>query len=78
MTRIRFKQLLCLGHIGANGENFLNRDGSLELEPAIELYFYQKYKDKPGSVLFFNTTGGLVVKQLKDLTFPEMCYFGVI
>lgn len=78
MSKIRFKQLLCLGCIGAQGENNLNRDGSLELESEIREYFYQKYKDKPGSVLFFNAAGGLVIKKVEDLTIPEMQYFGII
>lgn len=77
MSKIRFKQLLCLGAIGEKGENRLNRDGSLELEPEIQEYFFQKYKNKPGSILFFNAAGGLVVKRREDLTLAEKQYFGI-
>lgn len=78
MSKIRFQHLLCIGSIGAKGENNLNLDDSICLEPEIKEYFYQKYKNKPGSVLFFNKTGALVIKKIEDLTVPEMRYFGVI
>lgn len=71
------KALLCIGYIGANGENYLNPKNELDIEPEILAYFYQKYKEKPGVALFFNRSGGLVVKPVRDLSIEQARYFGL-
>lgn len=76
MSEIRFKSLFCLGYIGEG--KFVHSRGGLNVYNEVVQYFYQKYKDKPGSVIFFNLTGGLVIKQLRDLTINEMKYFEII
>ena len=76
MSEIRFKWLLCIGYVGEN--EFIRSLNGGDIFPEIVQYFYQKYKGKPGSVIFFNKSGGLVIKQLRDLTIGEMEYYGII
>lgn len=71
------KNLLCIGYIGANGENFLNLKNELNIEPEIIAYFYNKYREKHGVALFFNRSGGLVVKPVRDLSVDQAQYFGL-
>lgn len=76
MSKIRFMSLLCLGYVG-EGKFIRSRDCDHIYEEIID-YFYNRYKNKPGSVIFFNLEGNLVVKQFRDLTINEMEHFKII
>lgn len=77
MSKIRFKKLFCLGFIGED-RLFRSRDCIYNIPEEVEEYFFQKYKNRFGHVLFFNLAGGLVIKPLRELTADEMKYFGII
>lgn len=72
------RNLLCLGYIGTNGENFLDINHDINIEPEIVEYFYQRFKNRPGAVLFFNKSGQLVIKQCKDIELEDARYFGLL
>jgi len=82
MTNIRFKNMYCAGYIGFNGENYIKDDRDNDffgfvMFNEVALYFYNKLKHKPGSVIFFNKVGNMVVKHFTELTIDEVNYFSL-
>lgn len=74
-SEIRFKKMLCIGSIGAEGENNL-LSSVIGLDELI-CFFYQTFKKHKACAIFINKIGQPFIIKIAELTEREKQYFAL-